>query len=281
MQLIEHTVRTAITGSHFVYMGKVDRLENGTLIDWKTATDPRDFMDKNVVGLQAEMYALALKHEGYDVKKVEYRIIQKPKIRYSSKDADIAAYRDRCIEWLQSTPGALLTETVHITKEKLYQATQKIAATAHEINQSTFNNYWRQNENACKDYGRACPFIPLCKGADLSGYEVKEQRHAELGENAANVLTYTAIKCYNQCARRYLYQYVEGLQRKNEESAEALQIGSLVHLALEKPERDPVEVVETESADYFTVGDQEQKKQDQIIAQAQAMAICAKQKWSV
>ena len=103
MQLIEHTVRTAIVGSHFVYMGKVDRLENGTLIDWKTATDPRDFMDKNIVGLQAEMYALALKHEGYDVKNVEYRIIQKPKIRYSSKDADLAAYRDRCIEWLQST----------------------------------------------------------------------------------------------------------------------------------------------------------------------------------
>ncbi|MCZ6654826.1 MAG: PD-(D/E)XK nuclease family protein [Planctomycetota bacterium] len=67
----------------FEYWGVVDKLEGSTIIDWKSTDDPARFIHQKRIGLQAELYALALKAAGVHVDTIEYRLIQKPGLKFS------------------------------------------------------------------------------------------------------------------------------------------------------------------------------------------------------
>jgi len=286
--IIEETVKMPIKGGNIEFRGKVDLVRGGTLIDWKTTADPQKYIDAQVVGYQAEMYALALQAQGRKLDRVVYRLIRKPTIKLSGKDATPIDYQDRCVEWLRKTPGALLEHEHYITDHKLGLALSKVEDTAWEIQQSRSRGYWRQNELACKDFMRRCPFVPLCSGcATPEDYDKREDRHEELGESGeGDTVTPSSIKCYNQCGARYYWQYEQRLKKRNEETSEALYTGDVFHFGIEQVARgmtiaEAVEVTREYGNAQPVIGASLERKQQQQTAQAAAMVVVAAEKWSV
>lgn len=66
----------------FEFWGVVDKVEGRTVIDWKSDDDPQRFIHQKRIGLQAEMYALALRAAGTPIDAIEYRLVRKPSIKY-------------------------------------------------------------------------------------------------------------------------------------------------------------------------------------------------------
>ena len=58
--------------------------------------------------------------------------------------------------------------------------------------------------------------------------------HEELGSHFDNnVLTYSSIRCFQTCPRKYSYRYELGIRRKGEPEREPLVFGRLWHMAME------------------------------------------------
>ena len=284
--IIEEVVRMPIKGGAIEFRGKVDLVQGDTLIDWKTTTDPEAYIDQQVVGYQAEMYALALREAGHTINRVVYRLIKKPSIRMCKKDATSAAYRARCVDWLRETPGALMEYEHYITDARMAQALAKIEDTAWEVTQSRERGYWRQNELACKDYARRCPFVGLCEGTQTTyAYDIATDRHEELGDaGAGDTVTPSSIKAYNQCAARYYWRYERRLRKPHEETSDALYTGTLVHLGLEllwsgKALDNALAAVIEAGYETLVIGEDAAKRQQQQTAQAAAMVQVGSEKW--
>lgn len=98
---------------------------------------------------------------------------------------------------------------------------------------------WPRNPNACGDYG-GCRFLQLCAGrAEVDGFNYRERvgpRHPELSEdcqtNGRELLTQSRMNALRRCARLHHHLYENPIERVKEES-EALQVGTLMHQALE------------------------------------------------
>ena len=66
----------------FRYVGLVDLHVGETIRDYKGVSDIDRFIQQAMIGYQGERYALALMHEGYTIRKVEYCLITRPSILY-------------------------------------------------------------------------------------------------------------------------------------------------------------------------------------------------------
>jgi hypothetical protein len=66
----------------FEFAGKTDKVEGDTVIDWKGTGDAPRFIRQHAIGFQAECYALACQAAGYPIWNVEYRLIERPTIKY-------------------------------------------------------------------------------------------------------------------------------------------------------------------------------------------------------
>lgn len=66
----------------FRYVGLVDITDAQTLADWKGVGDIPRFIQQVSIGLQGERYAIALMSEGHVIRKIEYRLICRPTIKY-------------------------------------------------------------------------------------------------------------------------------------------------------------------------------------------------------
>jgi len=98
---------------------------------------------------------------------------------------------------------------------------------------------WPRNPNACTAYNRTCEFFDLCTGrASVDGirYHKVPNVHNELRlqrDGDRQLLTNSRVSCLRQCARKHFLHYEEGVRRVDGEEAEALHLGTLIHLALE------------------------------------------------
>ena len=67
----------------FEFLGKVDLIEGRRVVDWKGTSNPDRFISEHRISFQAELYALALRHQGVEIDEIEYRLITRPTIQYS------------------------------------------------------------------------------------------------------------------------------------------------------------------------------------------------------
>ena len=65
----------------FSFFGVLDKLEDGTLTDWKTTADPQRFIQQRAIAFQAELYAACLQHAGTPIKRIVYCLITVPTIK--------------------------------------------------------------------------------------------------------------------------------------------------------------------------------------------------------
>lgn len=101
---------------------------------------------------------------------------------------------------------------------------------------STGRNY--RNSGACMSYGRPCEYLGICSGfdnPDSSKWQKRACVHSELElqDDGRDVLSHSRMRCFQTCRRKHYYRYELGIERIEEEEAEALYFGSIMHRALE------------------------------------------------
>ncbi len=119
----DHDRRRGVSRT-FVFMGKLDRMEiqDGTLVDWKCTSDPMKFIREKTISFQAELYAAALKTEGYDVQEIIYKLLSIPTITFCGKDKTQSDYEERCVSWLQERAERLMEHPVPINPYRIFRA---------------------------------------------------------------------------------------------------------------------------------------------------------------
>lgn len=80
----------------FVYMGKVDRVEGSTVVDWKGVSDIARFIKQTKIGFQGELYAAAMEAAGHTITEIEYRLICRPTIQFREAKRTWACMKDGC-----------------------------------------------------------------------------------------------------------------------------------------------------------------------------------------
>lgn len=101
------------------------------------------------------------------------------------------------------------------------------------------NDRHSRNPGACLMYGRPCKFLGICSGHDTPDSDKwtrKTWMHNELPVvegDGRDVLTNSRLKTFRTCHKKHFYEYELGIERVDEEEAEALFFGSLMHKAQE------------------------------------------------
>ena len=93
-----------------------------------------------------------------------------------------------------------------------------------------------RNSGACLLYGSPCVYLGICSGYDTTDsdrWQIKHQVHRELPitGDGRRVLTNSRIRCFQTCRRKEHYQYVLGIERRDDEEREALLFGTIYHEA--------------------------------------------------
>jgi len=98
-------------------------------------------------------------------------------------------------------------------------------------------NRWSKHPGSCMAYGSPCRFLGICSGfdqPDSCNWKPRESVHSELTqEQDKDTLTFSSIRCFQTCPRKFYYAYQLGIEKVTDEESEALRIGNLIHLALE------------------------------------------------
>jgi ATP-dependent helicase/DNAse subunit B len=87
-------------------------------------------------------------------------------------------------------------------------------------------------------YGRPCEFLGICSNfdrADSDKWQKKPCVHTELEElnsDGRDTLTYSSVRTFQACPKRYYYRYELGITRTDEGDSEALTFGRELHLHL-------------------------------------------------
>ena len=276
----------------FVFAGKVDGIEGDVIDDWKSTDDPHKFISRRAIAFQAELYALALKYVKRTITGIRYRLITKPGIRFCNKDADLQAYEDRCVEWIEAEPDRLFDHSLPLNAGRLVQARHYLWECCQRILDCRRNARWLPNSGACDAWGRQCPYLPLCEcmaaNADPTWiiedqFEVAENTHSELGgyTNKRCVVTQSSLGCLCLCELRYYWRYERGL-RKPRTSIDAAWLGSAMHVGLEHFVAGRLEgayAAIDEWREHNPVLGEDVRKQDQEIAKARAMTRAAAGRW--
>jgi hypothetical protein len=98
------------------------------------------------------------------------------------------------------------------------------------------HNRWMKHPRSCMQYGRPCPYLGICSGyttPDGPEWTKREKVHPELDSSDHNTLTFSSIRCYQTCPRKFYFLYELGISKRDEEESEALFFGSLMHTCLE------------------------------------------------
>lgn len=277
-----------------VYFGRVDMVDSGTVVDWKTTSDSAADIQKLTTGFQAECYFLALRYAGVMVDSIEYRFIQKPSIKYCKKDnGDPHAYQLRCEEWLRTTPGALRPHVVFVNPARLEAARRWLWAASKRLLSCRADGSWACNHHACKSWSRNCEYAQLCaaraNGSDVdwlieNRYEKAEPRYTD--KQGRTPITFSTAGMLGLCEMRYYWRHERHIKPKREDTGDALYIGSASHAGLESLFKDEGTVelahkaIDTwEDAQPSLLGEDATHRQDQNAAQAKAMCTVAGEKW--
>lgn len=108
---------------------------------------------------------------------------------------------------------------------------------AQEINNAVKTSRHYRNSEACMAYSRPCEYLALCSGHDTTDSEnwrVSDGVHQELGvQFDQSVITCSRIKCFQTCRKKHFWRYVQNVRKHQEDEAEALHFGRLLHMGLE------------------------------------------------
>lgn len=300
-KVVEALVEMPIPGTSYTYKGKLDLIDGTTLIDYKSASNSLDFTDRKAMSFQTELYALAaFETLGIEIDRVEYRIVTRPSIKFCGKDktsdspvVNAGNYERRCYEWLNADPMLVRSEVVPVSAGSRESAREWLALVANRIERNGYAGEWLTNEYACSPVGLgSCPYIALCHskkhGTDQqivreTQYKKRAQLHSELGDANPNILTYSSAACFAQCEAKYFWRYEVGLEKQKEEHAEALYVGSALHVGMEAVvEGGIVEAytaIELWAKENRVIGQDAHERQLEQIAKARAMCRVASEKW--
>lgn len=139
---------------------------------------------------------------------------------------------DRPERYFQRRSVPRLDSEIHEYARELWEHGQEIL---HARNTERY----ARNSGACMAYGRPCKYLGICSGhddVDSDKWQRKSQVHVELPTiqgDGRDVLTNSRIKSFQSCRRKHFYDYDLGIQRQDEEEAESLYFGTLLHKGLE------------------------------------------------
>jgi hypothetical protein len=277
----------------FLFRGKLDRLEDDVIVDWKTTSDPLAFIRQSMIGFQPELYALALLEEGIQGRGIMYRLLKTPTIRLCSKDATPEAYEDRCVEWLRTTEYALVEHDRMFNPSRMDEARRWLWQVSKRIVECRAKGQWLTNEHACTKWQRECEYLPLClchcEGGNV-GSMIDEQYeprlvHEELETGDKDVISYSSASLMTLCERRYSFRYEHGIRAKREETSGAAYLGSVVHVGLDALFTDGLEAARTAINTWVdanpVIGADACAKQAQEVAKANAIVRVAAERWPV
>jgi len=283
------------------FKGKIDRVEESKIIDWKGVAKVDRFITRSRIGYQGELYTLAKQAANVAIDEIEYRLIARPTIRMYVKDEKESketglpvpeVYENRCLKWLLGDPAKMTTHNYPIHSAKLEQAEWYLWESSRRLLENRRCDRWIPNTHACFAWERECQYIPLCdavqNGADVewlidSGYRVLDNSHPELGdEGKGNIITYSSLGDLHLCEMIYFWAHERRLRKGVGEDSEALWIGNAMHAGMEKIDEGPeaARLAVTGWADRNPVlGEKDNHMQEQQVARANAMIRAAAIKW--
>lgn len=141
--------------------------------------------------------------------------------------------KERPESYFQRRTVPRLDSEIHEHAVELWDYSQEIILARRE-------NRHPRNSGACMTWGRPCKFLGICSGYDdptSNNWKTKEQVHNELtliGTDGRDVLTNSRLTTFKTCRRKHQLAYEIGIERIDEEEAEALFFGTVWHIALEK-----------------------------------------------
>lgn len=190
------------TSRTFRYCGVVDGLDGSTMYDWKTVSDPAEFIQSRSIGYQTELYAAALMLQGIAVTSAVFRLITKPSIKFCNKDGGSPRlYEERCIAWLCERGDRLCEHEMYIDAGRITEARRWLWNISKRVLENRRTGRWLRNEHACHNWSRLCEYMPICQleasGNDPSWiieqqYEQVEDAHPELSRRKGGEPTSTA-----------------------------------------------------------------------------------------
>jgi hypothetical protein len=294
--------RTGRESRTFIFRGKIDRIENGVIIDWKTAADPDAFVMSRSIGFQAECYAIAAEHAGIHVSQLCYRIIRTPALRPSREDRSaekatgvpyMQAYEDRCVAWILAQDNGVVEHNAVINPARLDMARRWIWANTQRLLSNRRSGDWLPNCNACHTWGRECEYMPICRANALGidadwvineRFERGESAHVELPASDRDAVTFSSLSTLALCETKYRLRYEERLRPRHDDN-EPLRIGSAAHAALEAYAHGGISAATAAVDEWMTanpcIGTEAADRQ--AVQRAKALAICraAACRWSV
>ena len=263
--------RTFVQGGRFDLMVEFDR--RTWMVEHKSASEQIDdpaapYWKRLAIDQQVSMYALSNWQSGRKLDGTIYDVIRKPTIRpkqitkadvkilladhlycgFDVTDGEVAVsaaidYRetpylyglrllrdclDDAAKYYQRRPIPRLDNEILEWAKELWQVAQDIRKT-----QASGGHY--RNSGACMMWGRPCDFLGICSGYDTPDsdkWKKRDNAHPEVSFGS-DTLTHSRIRCYQTCKRMHHYKYDLQLERVDEETAEALTFGRLLHEALE------------------------------------------------
>lgn len=223
-----------------------------------------------VVESQPSHYMLLKWLSGVKVDEACWDVVRKPNIsprqlKSKAEKASIIANRKYCdhnvsdetLEWLQTNdrenlelyeirlladclvrPGYYFQRrTIPRLDAELMEYAESLWDSGQLVLEARRKDRWVKHPGSCMNYGRACQFLGICSGfSRVDGPDWKQRGtvHSELTpEQDRDTLTYSSVRCFETCPRKFYYQYHLGIERVDEERSEALFTGSLLHTGLE------------------------------------------------
>ena len=126
----EEFVTAPVLRTGWNYIGYIDEVcPDGTLVDFKTAQDANVYIEAQVTSHQLPLLVWALRAStGEEVKRVAYRIIQRPTIKWKAKQEweDFVA---ECHDWYakSSTGSKIVNHVVPVDWDRVIHATGWLA----------------------------------------------------------------------------------------------------------------------------------------------------------
>lgn len=282
----------------WTFIGYIDELPpDGTLVDFKTAQDPSDYIAAQATSHQLSLLVWGLRAmTGEEVKRVAYRIIQRPSIKWKAKQ-EWEEYVDECCDWFgkQSASGQkIVTHDVPVDWDRVRHAVEWLTRICERIDWMTGQNPIK-NESACRSRGYNCAFIQLCETSHNARvhesvrhqwFEPRQRKeHPEPVEGKC--ISYSGAKTFADCEVKFAYQYYEQIQKISnwEDDGEALTVGKAFHRLRELTAEHGGDHVKAELCimeDTPHAGNPEgDRKIDEMLAKAIAMNRVAKDVWPV
>lgn len=143
-------------------------------------------------------------------------------------------------EYFDNSNQCFVRNTFYRTAEQLLEYAHELFQLAKEADAVSKNPTFQvRNLGACRAYGSLCEFHQLCSGAEsidttqLYGTRKARESDSERLQFVSGSYSPSRLNTFQQCRRKFAYHYVKDLEKIHREYSDSLEIGSMVHEALE------------------------------------------------